>query len=150
MSFRLCNALATFQRCMQAIFFDLIEKCVEVFMDDFSVFGPTFDLCLKNIDIVLRKYVESNLVLNREKCNFMLMKRIVLGHKVSSKGLEVNQAKVEVIKKLHPPLNVKRIISFLGHADVYRRFIKTSLKLQILQATCLIKISLLFSKMLVC
>ncbi|XP_058764403.1 uncharacterized protein LOC131637848 [Vicia villosa] len=72
MPFGLCNAPATFQRCMQAIFSDLIEKCIEVFMDDFSVFGPSFDLCLKNLDTVLSRCVESNLVLNWEKCNFMV------------------------------------------------------------------------------
>ncbi|XP_058746275.1 uncharacterized protein LOC131619164 [Vicia villosa] len=94
MPFELCNAPATFQRCMQAIFSDLIEKCIEVFMDDLSVFGASFDLCLKNLDTVLSRCVESNLVLNWEKCNFMVTEGIVLGHKVSSRGLEVDKAKI--------------------------------------------------------
>lgn len=64
MPFGFCNAPITFQRCMQAIFSDLNEKCIKVFMDDFSVFGPSFDLGLKNLDTVLRRYVETNLVLN--------------------------------------------------------------------------------------
>lgn len=93
-------------------------------MDDFSVFGSSFDLCLRNLDAVLGRCVENNLVLNWEKCNFMVTDGIVLGHKVSSKGLEVDQTKVEVIEKLPPPLNVKEIRSFLGHAGFYRRFIK--------------------------
>ncbi|PNX96217.1 hypothetical protein L195_g019419 [Trifolium pratense] len=124
MPFGLCNAPTTFQRCMQAIFSDLIEKCIEVFMDDFSVFGPSFELCLKNLDTVLKRCVETNLVLNWEKCHFMMTEGIVLGHKISSKGIEVDKAKVEVIEKLPPPVNVKGIRSFLGHAGFYRRFIK--------------------------
>ncbi|XP_045830863.1 uncharacterized protein LOC123922161 [Trifolium pratense] len=124
MPFGLCNAPATFQRCMQAIFSDLIEKCIEVFMDDFSVFGPSFQHCLKNLDTVLKRCVETNLVLNWEKCHFMVTEGIVLGHKISSRGIEVDRAKVEVIEKLPPPVNVKGIRSFLGHAGFYRRFIK--------------------------
>ncbi|XP_058784710.1 uncharacterized protein LOC131659552 [Vicia villosa] len=106
------------------IFSDLIEKCIEMFLDDFSSFGASFDLCLKNLDIMLSRCVESNLVLNWEKCNFMVTEGIVLGHKVSSRGLEVDKAKIEVIEKLPPPLNVKGIRIFLGHAGFYRRFIK--------------------------
>ena len=53
MPFGLCNALATFQRCMTAIFSDFCEKIVEVFMDDFSIYGKSFDDCLSNLDRVL-------------------------------------------------------------------------------------------------
>jgi len=64
MPFGLCNAPATFQRCMLAIFSDLVENCIEVFMDDFSVFGSSFQSCLENLNTVLRRCVETNLVLN--------------------------------------------------------------------------------------
>ena len=66
MSFGLCNALASFQRCMMSIFSDMIEEILEVFMDDFSVYGKTFDDCLKNLDKVLQRYEEKHLVLNWE------------------------------------------------------------------------------------
>jgi len=79
---------------MLAIFSDLIEKCIEVFMDDFSVFGATFEDCLENLDTVLKRCVETNLVLNWEKCHFMVKEGIVLGHRISSKGIEVDKAKV--------------------------------------------------------
>ncbi|XP_060965554.1 uncharacterized protein LOC133034480 [Cannabis sativa] len=79
MPFGLCNAPATFQRCMMAIFSDLIEKYIEVFMDDFSVFGSSFDQCLSNLELVLRRCEDSNLVLNWEKCHFMVTEGIVLG-----------------------------------------------------------------------
>ncbi|GJT11519.1 reverse transcriptase domain-containing protein [Tanacetum coccineum] len=95
MPFGLCNAPATYQRCMLAIFHDMIEESVEVFMDDFSVFGNSF-----------------------------VKEGIVLGHKVSSVGLEVDKAKIDIISKLPPPVNVKGIRSFLGHAGFYRCFIK--------------------------
>ncbi|KAL5568863.1 hypothetical protein UlMin_025438 [Ulmus minor] len=124
MPFGLCNAPATFQRCMMAIFTEMVEHFVEVFMDDFSIFGDSFGLCLENLAKVLKRCEETNLVLNWEKCHFMVKEGIVLGHKVSRDGLEVDKAKVETIEKLPHPVSVKGIRSFLGHAGFYRRFIK--------------------------
>ncbi|KAL1309018.1 hypothetical protein AAHE18_17G148100 [Arachis hypogaea] len=124
MPFGLCNAPATFQRCMLSIFSDMVEKFLEVFMDDFSVYGDSFSSCLDHLKLVLKRCQETNLVLNWEKCHFMVTEGIVLGHKISNKGIEVDQAKIEVIEKLPPPANVKAIRSFLGHAGFYRRFIK--------------------------
>ena len=120
MPFGLCNAPATFQRCMMAIFTDMVEKTLEVFMDDFSIFGDSFGDCLKNLAKVLQRCEETNLVLNWEKCHFMVTEGIVLGHKVSQKGIEVDRAKIEIIEKLPPPSSVKGIQSFLGHAGFYR------------------------------
>ncbi|GJX58702.1 reverse transcriptase domain-containing protein [Tanacetum coccineum] len=91
MPFELCNALATFQRFMLAIFHDMIEESVEVFMDDFSVFRNSFDKCLNNLDKMLQHCKDAHLVLNWEKCHFMVKEGIVFGHKVSSAGLEVDK-----------------------------------------------------------
>jgi hypothetical protein len=124
MPFGLCNAPATFQRCMMAIFSDMIEDIVEVFMDDFSVYGTSFDICLANLGRVLKRCEEHNLVLNWEKCHFMVQEGIVLGHLVSKRGIEIDKAKFELIEKLPPPTSVKDIRSFLGHAGFYRRFIQ--------------------------
>ncbi|GJY57160.1 reverse transcriptase domain-containing protein [Tanacetum coccineum] len=124
MPFGLCNAPATFQRCMLAIFHDMIEESVEVFMDDFSVFGDSFDKSLNNLDKMLQRCKYAHLVLNWEKCHFMVKGGILLGHKVSGAGLEVNKAKINVMLKLSPPTNIKGVRSFLGHASFYRRFIK--------------------------
>ncbi|KAL4303036.1 hypothetical protein GQ457_10G010080 [Hibiscus cannabinus] len=129
MPFGLCNAPTTFQRCMTAIFSDLNEDCLEIFMDDFSTFGDNFDNCLSNLEKVLKRCKETNLVLNWEKCHFMVDEGIVLGHKISSKGMEVDKAKIEVISKLPPPTTVKGIRSFLGHAGFYRRFIENFSKI---------------------
>ncbi|GKC84294.1 putative nucleotidyltransferase, ribonuclease H [Tanacetum coccineum] len=124
MPFGLCNAPATFQRCMTAIFHDMVEDFMEVFMDDFSVFGNSFDCCLANLDRMLARYKETNLVLNWGKCHFMVKEGIVLGPKISGAGIEVDRAKIDVITKLPYPTNVKGVRSFLGHAGFYRRFIK--------------------------
>ncbi|GJR86355.1 reverse transcriptase domain-containing protein [Tanacetum coccineum] len=86
MPFGLCNTPGTFQRCMMAIFYDMIEKTMEVFMDDFS-----------------------------EKSHFMVKEGIVLGHKISKNGVEVDKARVDVIAKLPHPTTVKGICSFLGN-----------------------------------
>ncbi|GKA71031.1 reverse transcriptase domain-containing protein [Tanacetum coccineum] len=104
MPFGLCNAPATFQRCMLAIFHDMIKESV-------------------------KRCKDAHLVLNWETCHFMVKEGIVLGHKVSSAGLEVYKAKIDVISKLPPPTNIKGVRSFLGHAGFYRRFIKDFLKI---------------------
>ncbi|XP_022156000.1 uncharacterized protein LOC111022975 [Momordica charantia] len=102
--------------CFLDRYSDLVESVVEVFMDDFSVFGASFTECLSNLRRVLQRCEETNLVLNWEKCHFLVQEGIVLGHWVSKKGLEVDKAKVDIIERLPPPTNVKGIQSFLGHA----------------------------------
>ena len=93
-------------------------------MDDFLVYGTYFDNCLHNLNKVLQRCGDTNLVLNWEKCHFMINERIVLGHKISERGIEVDKAKVDAIEKMPYPRDVKGIHSFLGHAGFYRRFIK--------------------------
>jgi hypothetical protein len=124
MPFGLCNAPATFQRCMVSIFSEYIESFIEVFMDDFTVHGDSFDSCLKHLTWVLERCIDTNLVLNSEKCHFMVEQGIVLGHVVSARGITVDRAKIEVIQSLPYPTNVREVRSFLGHAGFYRRFIK--------------------------
>ncbi|GJX67479.1 reverse transcriptase domain-containing protein [Tanacetum coccineum] len=73
--FGLCNAPATFQRCM---LHDMIKESVEVFMDDFSVLRNSFHKCLNNLDKMLQHCKDAHLVLNWEKCHFMVKEGIVL------------------------------------------------------------------------
>jgi hypothetical protein len=128
MSIGLCNAPASFQRCMMAIFSDLIEKVMEVFMDDFSIYGETFEDCLANLDKELKRCQMADLVPNWVKCHFMAQEEIVPGHKILAKGIEVDKAKIEVIEQLLPPTNVKGICSFWDmHGfieDSFRNFLR--------------------------
>ncbi|GJZ42816.1 reverse transcriptase domain-containing protein [Tanacetum coccineum] len=117
MPFGLCNAPGTFQRCMLAIFHDMLEKTMEVFMEGFSVFENSFKNCLSRLDKMLQRCEDTNLCLNWEKSHFMVKEGIVLGHKISKNGIEVDKAKVDVIAKLPHPTIVKGVRSFLGLAD---------------------------------
>ncbi|GKF45384.1 DNA-directed DNA polymerase, partial [Tanacetum coccineum] len=99
-------------RCMMAIFHDMIEETMEVFMDDFSVFGDSFSSCLSYLDKMLKRCEDTNLVLNWEKCHFMVKESIVLGHKILKSGIEVDRAKVYVITKLPPLTSVKEFRVF--------------------------------------
>ncbi|GJW53471.1 reverse transcriptase domain-containing protein [Tanacetum coccineum] len=121
MPFGLCNAPDTFQRCMMAIFHDMIEKTMEVFMDDFSVFGDSFSACLSHLEEMLKRREDTNLSLNWEKSHFMVKEGIVLGHKISKSGIKVDRAKVKVIAKIPHPTTVKCVRSFLGHAVLGQR-----------------------------
>ena len=103
---------------MMPMFSDLVEEAMKIFMDDFSIYGSSFEKCLENLETVLQRCQDKNLALNWEKCHFMVTGGIVLGHKIYAARLEVDQAKVL------PPTTVKEIRSFLGHDSFYRRFIK--------------------------
>nr|GEV66036.1 reverse transcriptase domain-containing protein [Tanacetum cinerariifolium] len=107
MPFGLCNAPNTFQRCMLAIFHDMVKKTMEVFMDDFSVFGNSFENCLSRLDKMRQRCEDTKLYLNWEKSHFMVKEGIVLGHKNFKNGIEVNKAKIDVIAKLPHPTTVK-------------------------------------------
>ena len=109
---------------MMSIFSDLGEEVMEIFMNDFTVYGSSFEHCLQNLGTVLHICQDKNLALNWEKCHFMVTKGIILGHRISVAGLEVDQAKVSIIKTPMPPTTIKGIRSFLGHAGFYRRFIR--------------------------
>nr|GEV69290.1 reverse transcriptase domain-containing protein [Tanacetum cinerariifolium] len=110
MPFGLCNAPGTFQRCMLAIFHDMIEKTMDVFMDDFLIFGNSFENCLSRLDKKLQRCEDTNLCLNWEKSHFMVKEGIVLGHKIFKNEIEVDRAKVDVITKLPHPTTVKDCI----------------------------------------
>ncbi|GJW14136.1 reverse transcriptase domain-containing protein [Tanacetum coccineum] len=121
MPFGLCNAPGTFQRCMMAIFHDMFKETMEVFMDDFSVFRDSFSSCLSHLDKMLKRCEDTNLVLNWEKSHFMVKEGIVLGHKISKYGIEVDRAKVDVVAKLPHPTSVKGIRIFLDTPFIFSK-----------------------------
>jgi hypothetical protein len=109
---------------MMAVFSEFIEEIVKVFMDNSSIYGKTFVDCLENLDKVLTRCAEVDLVLNWEKCHFMIKQGVVLRHVISERGIEVDKAKVETVEQLPPPTDVKSLRNFVGHAGFNRRFIK--------------------------
>jgi len=84
-------------------------------MDYFTVYGSSFDACLDSLDKVLNRCIQSNLVLNFEKCHFIVEQGIVLGHIISSKGIEVDPAKISVVSQLPYPSSVREVRYFLCH-----------------------------------
>ena len=124
MSFGLCNAPTTFQRCMMSMFLYLVKEAMEIFIDDFSVYGSSFEKYFENLETVLQRCQDKNLALNWKKFHFMVTEGIVFGHKIFADGLEVDQVKVSIIKTLLPSTTVKRIRSFLRHVCFYRGFIR--------------------------
>jgi len=88
------------------------------------VYGSSFDACLESLDRVLNRCIQSNLVLNFEKCHFIVEQGIVLGHIISRKGIEVDPAKISIISQLPYPSSVREVRCFLGHEGFYRRFIQ--------------------------
>ena len=100
MPFGLCNAPSTFQRCMLSP--DMVERFLELFMDDFSIYGDSFTQCLHHLELVLQRCAEKNLTLNWEKCHFIVRHEIVLGHEISKKGIEVDRAKIELLSSPCP------------------------------------------------
>jgi len=84
---------------MMAIFSDMIKNIMEVFMDDFLAYVKSYEECLENLDKVLKRCQETQLVLNWEKCHFRVREGIVIGHRVFERGIEVDRAKIEVIEQ---------------------------------------------------
>jgi len=103
MPFGLRNAPVMFQRCMLSLFFDMVERFLEIFIDDFSIYEDSFDQCLHHLELVLQRCVEKCLTINWEKYHFMVKREIVLGYKISRKGIEVDKAKIYVIAKVPMP-----------------------------------------------
>ncbi|RDY13948.1 Retrovirus-related Pol polyprotein, partial [Mucuna pruriens] len=112
MLFGLCNAPSTFQICMINIFSDLWEDCMEVFMDDFTVYAESYEACLENLSYVSTRCIETNLMLNFEKFHFIVIDGILLGHLVSNRGIEVDKAKVDIITSLSNPASMHFIKNF--------------------------------------
>ncbi|RDX78245.1 Retrovirus-related Pol polyprotein from transposon opus, partial [Mucuna pruriens] len=114
---------------MLNIFSNLLEECMQVFMDNFMMYADTFEACLGNLSRVLKRCMETNLVLNYEKYHFIVTEGIILGYLVSNRGIEVDKANIDVITSLPKPALVQDVYSFLGYAGFYRNFSKIALPL---------------------
>ena len=92
---------------MLSLFSDMVERFLEIFMDEFSIYGDSFEQYLHHLELVLQICKEKNLTLNWDKCHFMVRQGIVLGHEISRRGIEVDKAKVEVLNKMTQELFLK-------------------------------------------
>ncbi|GJX63630.1 reverse transcriptase domain-containing protein [Tanacetum coccineum] len=124
MPFGLCNAPGTFQRCMVAIFHNMIEKTMEVFMDDFSVFEDLFSSCLSHLDMMLKRCEDTNLVLNWEKCHFTVKEDI---------DKERILAVVYAFEKFRSYLVLSKTIVYTYHSALKYLFAKQDAKLRLLR-----------------
>ena len=115
------------------------EENIEVFMENFSIFGDDFDSCLAHLTKILEVCIKKWLVLSWEKSYFMVREGVVLGHLILGKGLEVDKAKIEVMQNLPFPATLRDLRSFLVHIDFYRRFIRNFAKVSKLLTTLLCK-----------
>jgi hypothetical protein len=93
-------------------------------MDDFMTYGDEFDGALANLEKILIICKESNVSLSNEKCSMMLIDGIVLGHHISTKGIQVDPTKIKVILKVPTPCSQKQVQSFLGYVGYYHHFIE--------------------------
>ena len=125
----LCNALATFQRAVIGIFSELVNDSMEIFMDDFTPYGKDFEEALENLKKVLTRCEQTQLSLSTEKCHMMMSEGVVLGHFISTDGIQVDPSKIKVIKNIPTPATQKEVRIFLGHAGYYRIFIENFSKL---------------------
>eukprot|EP00253_Pinus_taeda_P008569 PITA_08569 len=101
----------------------MLNDSLEIFMDDFTPYGATFEDALQNLEKVLKRCIESHLALSTEKCHMMMNEGIVLGHFISFLGIQVDPSKVQVIQTLPIPKTQTDVRIFLGYAGYYRRFI---------------------------
>ena len=123
MPFGLKNATAIFSRVVVVVFKEFIYKFVEVYFDDWTVFG-----LLKNhveaLRMMLAKCRQHQISLNLKKCIFCVPFGVLLGHIVCRKRLMVDPTKISIIVNLPPPNSVKQLHTTLGHTSYYRKFIK--------------------------
>ena len=108
---------------MLSIFADLVNDYVEVYVDNFTIHGDTFEVARDNLEKLLKQCIDTNLSLSHEKCHMLMIEGIVLGHLISSKGIQVDPKKIQIIQDLPVPATQKDVRSFLGHAGYCRRFI---------------------------
>ncbi|RDX85934.1 Retrovirus-related Pol polyprotein from transposon opus, partial [Mucuna pruriens] len=130
---------------MISIFSDLLEDCMKVFMNDLTVYAESFEACLDNLSRVLHRCIESNLVLNFEKCHFMVTEGIVLGHLVSTSGIEVDKEKIDVISSLSNPTFVWEVPIHQGFQQDHPAFVQASIEER---GLCELKRRLMFAPIL--
>lgn len=101
-----------------------MENIIKVFIDDLMVDGDSLDICLNNLTLLLKQYINTNLVINWEKCHLIVNQDIVLEHVILERRIEIDKSKINFIHFLLPLTSVREVQSFLGHIGFYHKFIK--------------------------
>jgi hypothetical protein len=123
MSFGLTNAPAYFMYMMNSVFMPGLDKFVVVFIDDILVYSRNEEEHAGHLHVVLQRLREHRLYAKLSKCDFWLKEIKFLGHTISQEGIVIDPDKVQEVMNWKPPTIVRQIISFLGLASYYRRFI---------------------------
>jgi hypothetical protein len=124
MPFGLRNAPGTFQRVMDKILKDYIDKFVVVYIDDIMIYSEDFESHITQLTKVLRRLRDNNLIVKLKKCRFAEENIEFLGHIIGKDGIKPDPNKINKITQLKPPVNVKGVRSVLGLCSYYRKFIK--------------------------
>ncbi|CAI5471096.1 unnamed protein product [Closterium sp. Yama58-4] len=123
MPFGLTNAPSTFQRTMNRVFRDLLDKCVIVYLDDILIFSRTREQHLRDLDAVFKRLQDNRLITKGSKCEFFKQELEFLGHVISRDGIKIDPKKIKTIQEWKAPTNVTELQSFLGFVNYVRRFI---------------------------
>ena len=124
MSFGLCNAPLTFTTLLNTIFREEMDDFVIVYIDDILVYSKTAEEHARYLEVVLKKLKDNKLYANGEKSDFARQNIEFLGHVVTRDGIKPDMKKVKAIQEWKRPSTQKKLRSFLGLANYYRRFIR--------------------------
>ena len=124
MPFGLMNAPGTFQRIMNQVFFDILDKNVIVYLDDILIFTKTEEEHRQILAEVFRRLAHYSLYVKEKKCALFLSQVEFLGHIVTAEGIRVQSGKIDAVKEWPQPRTVTELQQFLGLCNYYRRFIK--------------------------
>jgi len=123
MLFGLTNALAAFQHFMNNVFFDLLDMCIVVYLDNILIYSDNIAQHQSHVKEILKRLRKAELYTKVEKCEFHSDSIEYLGYVLSPSGLTMSDTKVKTIQKWPEPKKVKDIQSFLGFANFYRYLI---------------------------
>ena len=139
MPFGLTNAPAAFMDLMNRVFQPYLDRFVIVFIDDILVYSSSSEEHSEHLRIVLQTLRERHLYAKLSKCQFWLDKVTFMGHVILAEGISVDPQKIEAIMNCKPPTNVSEVLSFLGLAGYYRKFVERISKIAILLTNLLKK-----------
>ena len=122
--FGVCNGPSTFQRCMELVLKGLQWETLLIYLDDVILYSSTLGEQLKQIRIVLSRFLKANLKLKPSKCHFFQEEVLFLGHIVSGDDVKPNPELIKAVNEWQPPTSVKEIQKFLGLCNYYRQYVQ--------------------------